>query len=1052
MGVIDRVKKIFSKPKESSSTTTTAPQNIGGIKVTDFSSGESVKTTTSPDGTTTRTYRGSPSGNNPIGKEEALKQVENISSKQSMPTRAELSQQNRLERYKNALQKEQDIRKGNIEKGERYTRNQIERMFGGAKGIRDLREATDYQRRTGNQLVPEYQKEVITTTPLQEVQPVKSNVVVKEERENKILKFIENKIVLPTYQAFKFGAEDIGKNVIDPTYSAFVRGEKEVYKNVVKPVYDTFALGAEDISKKVIDPAVVKVIEKGAKVVEDKSIDVNMFLETKAPRFAQTVDSLIGRGGALNVLEIGQKIPENVEQRATLRLVNQEVSPEKAALVGKGFGLVASLNPITGVAYGAELVKTIVGNKATQREKVIATGILGATLLSGGLLKKGNDYSRYLNNPKARVVSYESRNVVNRLAPEVRAGGRASLSITPEEANLQLVTKGKGLTKQVEIYPADNIVRDVREYRRLSTFGKTQAYKGTMEIGDNVVKETIDFGKVRRVVEQRGDDIKVTLTKKNKVLYAGSGKASPDVLSLTDVNRKQDTKPFDIKRFSEDEVITSNVNRQAMGNQGIRLVEPKSQRLTGVIQTRGTMSRDIKKGYTQLVGESYGYQDVIEVGARKSKITYNRNGMKLELSKQKGQQIEFGNPNEIDKSLNLYGNGNSLDIRQISPTQQRNIVEGSKFNVLEIRDYTKSQKIGKRLLEEQKTNLAKKGKQDLKWLKIDKPTVKDNVVRGIKSNKKPIIKQDNNQILIDAPKMVGGTGSQSSYGFDKQFSQAISEELPSVVRVPPSSQYLKGMPEVAISPTPEIVINQGRLKPFVRTESLLGIGIKPSPTESVKSLVITKSDSNLGTDTKTLFDTKLETKTSLDNKQKDFQLPAIKTGGRSSQPQKEELKQEQTQILKLEVPQKEIRRSRQPQGFKNRPSKIKEPIITTFKVTPSVSKLVKMSKERPAEFESFGYRFGKALSLGKRRTKSESEKDLLGFLKSSLGARGFVTRNKQGIKSDELSFLRSKEFRKGKKNPFDIVQKEKFRLGRRDSQTKEIQMFKKKKYKVSNWF
>jgi len=92
-------------------------------------------------------------------------------------------------------------------------------------------------------------------------------------------------------------------------------------------------------------------------------------------------------------------------------------------------------------------------------------------------------------------------------------------------------------------------------------------------------------------------------------------------------------------------------------------------------------------------------------------------------------------------------------------------------------------------------------------------------------------------------------------------------------------------------------------------------------------------------------------------------------------------------------------------------------------------------------------KFGEDVKIATRPTLSSAKAVLFKELRKTLRASGFITEDDVPI---EINFL-GKEFRKGKKEPFRIVQKKEFRLGA-PSETKEIQFFRKVKKKKGGLF
>lgn len=126
------------------------------------------------------------------------------------------------------------------------------------------------------------------------------------------------------------------------------------------------------------------------------------------------------------------------------------------------------------------------------------------------------------------------------------------------------------------------------------------------------------------------------------------------------------------------------------------------------------------------------------------------------------------------------------------------------------------------------------------------------------------------------------------------------------------------------------------------------------------------------------------------------------------------------------------------------------PIVTTAR--QEIKELAKTLKGE--EFEVFGKRFGKDISLGVFTTKKSAKKKLKEFLTGTLGASGQIFREGKPLSFEELGFT-SQQFRPAKKDLYRIVQRASYRLGT-FGEVAEIMKFKKSKNRKRNkkvrWF
>ena len=149
-------------------------------------------------------------------------------------------------------------------------------------------------------------------------------------------------------------------------------------------------------------------------------------------------------------------------------------------------------------------------------------------------------------------------------------------------------------------------------------------------------------------------------------------------------------------------------------------------------------------------------------------------------------------------------------------------------------------------------------------------------------------------------------------------------------------------------------------------------------------------------------------------------------------------KQRQIQRERLVQLQKQIQISRLRPKLELEP-KLKIP----FKFGEAIKRVTKIAKEKPEIFEVFGRRFGKEVKLGIFKTKPEAEKKLEKYLVKTLGAAGFIAKDKKKLKAAEIELLKKKEFRPSKISEFLVIEEKAKRL-RKATTGKEIQFFRKK--------
>ena len=188
----------------------------------------------------------------------------------------------------------------------------------------------------------------------------------------------------------------------------------------------------------------------------------------------------------------------------------------------------------------------------------------------------------------------------------------------------------------------------------------------------------------------------------------------------------------------------------------------------------------------------------------------------------------------------------------------------------------------------------------------------------------------------------------------------------------------------------------------------------------------------------------------LDMKLKDIKIreyitPKTKLIERIKEVQKQKQEPRLVSLLRTAQVQKPIQRevfkqptrTIQPTRPKPPEPKIKIPVILS---TPSLAKrLAKKAEE--GMFEAVGFRFGEEVSLGVAKTQTAAEEKLSSFLRKTLSASGYISKDKIKLKASELKTFGTGEFRVGKTSPFLVVEKKAKRL-RRGETGFQIQAFR----------
>ena len=320
---------------------------------------------------------------------------------------------------------------------------------------------------------------------------------------------------------------------------------------------------------------------------------------------------------------------------------------------------------------------------------------------------------------------------------------------------------------------------------------------------------------------------------------------------------------------------------------------------------------------------------------------------------------------------------------------------------------------------------------------------------------------------IGFKQFIGG-GKKSS----QQYIQSLYQETPTIVTPKPSPKI--SIPRVKITPpspsltsqelAPRMVGGLGYgvskyVGPYYAPEGELvytGTTIPPVVIGGDLSEVRVGTGIDVGTDIKTGLDIKQETGLDIGMDIKTTQIfrQPVRTQIKVLEKVKQLQEQEQKQVQKLIQPLKSLQKEKQIQRQvlklrevlktvqrpKTKPiPKVPDIIIPTLGLGKAIEKVKGMKQ---GEFEVFVKEFGKDVSIGLFPTKERAKEELIGKLKSTLRAGGYVTQEGKKLKFGELGILGG-EFRPGKKDIFRVIQRKERRLGMK-GETTELQFFRKK--------
>jgi len=766
----------------------------------------------------------------------------------------------------------------------------------------------------------------------------------------------------------------------------------------------------------------------------------------------------------------------------------------KTANIGTQVGLfyAAGTSKVAGkvldVAFMVEGGQAVLSKDTTTPQKVF--GLAEAGFGAYGLAKPGinivkreiktGEFNQYFSSADLKVTTVETRTIYNPLEDQAIIKPRVTVSNTPEQINLNIIPKKKGNIKVEEGYPTSLLSGTVEETRQISkgisislkkgdsflsnkiVIGriKPKQFTGEVQLGKNSFKESVDFGKYRRVTEVTGGEGEMILINKETGNIVAKQKVTKPSDNILDLKTKSKVNKVKIdKTFEQPYIITESGGKKVIstreGEQVLFIGKPKgyspnlqTSKLTGEFTTDITATSSLDKGITTISSESYGYSDIIKVGERKGKLEVTTPKGTAVLKKRVGQTIEFGKDTDIDIVRTMSGEKGKVSMRVITPNIERQIAESSGTSIVQIEAGSKLLKEPRRLAEIQKTEakrLAEKTRKlNSEWTRVSEKVEKPVEVLKISKEVEKARPQ---------PLYVGGAGGEESislYALESksQFNPGTT------IKVPETEQYLKGFQPSEVS-IPRVVgtgaidinkagVSSTIVSPRSTIKEYKGLGQSISIKESVSTPSSEKSFEELKLDSISM--------TKVNQPSRVTDLANVKF----SQPsQSRELQRfESKEALKFKSALSSIQEQKNIQTTKKitevvrtepRVPKKPTPII---KPTSSGVKVVSKSKVKPEEdtFEVFTKKAGKDISIGKTTSGQKAKELLVGELKGTLRASGYITKQGSKIETSRLGLVGG-EFTTGKKEGYRLVQKRGFRLGT-TGERREIKSAKSKKRSI----
>lgn len=359
-----------------------------------------------------------------------------------------------------------------------------------------------------------------------------------------------------------------------------------------------------------------------------------------------------------------------------------------------------------------------------------------------------------------------------------------------------------------------------------------------------------------------------------------------------------------------------------------------SLKITGEETKTIERARNTKAGIFRTDVSNYFFSDVIGVDARKGLITYrNQEGKLVTRKLQTGQDILYGNPNEVDVTLR---GEQGQQAKAISPRISRITEEGAKTGFVEMRIPPNTRQ-GAKLLKKLAKGEIKIIRESIEQPSIAKSVQEAPVAKELTSTKSRLSNQElkdlNTQLVVSKPELKGA---------EELLSRTKAKQIPSY-RVETTNPELRFNAKV-----------KSELRDNQRTESNPSIKLESKPSEEIR--LDNKIDTNL------------------------------------AQSPQERVSQENfsTQVNTQLTQQNTQQRTRQRTRVRTEPRFETPNELRTNKST-SKGKIKKRLIKINQAFEAFGRRYGIDKSLGKFETEKEASNALTKFAKEGLGASGFVT-------------------------------------------------------------
>jgi len=706
-------------------------------------------------------------------------------------------------------------------------------------------------------------------------------------------------------------------------------------------------------------------------------------------------------------------------------------------------------------------------------EDILILGSLG--LMKGAKFAKSSSVSSYLL-PKEIIRDVRTARYSKNVMDEGVYVPKATLNLGKDMTNLNIKERLKGVSEFSEIYPSVEKVGVIREKFKDTTF-----FRGKEGVGYGVytpkgIYEFVDYGKyVKRTLQDNSGKGIVELWKvkgfgKGRV-YSGKVNPPKDLGEGVTTNIAKDKTTVKFDEANPYDALNLKVKTGRRTESRKKVISREGDQQTTVlnelgatpkvnlnslkvnIEQKSTTSKTSykEKGIDIYQKEDYLFSDIMRAGPRKALVQFKNEKVNLIAKKESGQQIVYGNPNELDLALRQEKKIGELITKKISPKSGRQLLEASDSSLLYVyRDpkYNKEISPGidkdfiKRL--NQINKLSRQKELQNRLIKRAQEMKRQLEAKQRSINK---VSQSGDQLIEQSyPTYVGGTNV------------AKVLEVPSTIYVRPVEEILRGPKSITIPnfATREQIITP-TFKMGVTEKSLMTIPTEKTISPSIQLAEI-KSELLLNR-TEQLPKQEQELKQLLKNEQlyqlKTEQLYQLKNEQLLRNQQRQQQQQRQLQLqMPLQLQQRQLQQKslQSPRQIQKPGKPIKPPFITSSNKKDSNRKAIKkpesfyvltMKRKKPVLITSKPLSKQQALSFGVRYTKG-TERATFRLVPTKKEA---VRINIKPMTETEVMQMGYRvPVKKGKVIPTDLVfiQKRPTRMGT-IKETKAIQSYKRGK-------